>query len=258
MLTLLENIKRNELLFYFGCLAMLGGVICSILMALTSVQVAGVNAYLKPMKFFFSVALFAWTMAHYMQYLTEQKQVAIYSWMCVIGLAFELFAITLQASQGKLSHFNVSSAFDSALFSAMGIVISIVMLHTAYIGYLFFQQKEFVITMELVWAIRLGIIITVVFAFEGGMMGAQLRHTVGAPDGGAGLPVLNWSKHHGDLRVAHFLGIHALQIIPLFAALFAKNIQQVIFTSALYFVLVSLTLIQALRGKAFVSFRFLN
>lgn len=154
-------------------------------------------------------------MAHYMQYLTEQRQVAIYSWVCVIGLGFELFAITFP------------------FFSISGRLIT-----------LFFSSIR---------AIRLGIVITVVFAFEGGLMGAMLRHTVGATDGGAGLPLLNWSKQHGDLRVAHFLGIHALQILPLLAVMFAKSVQQVIIASALYFVFVSFTFIQALRGKPIIS-----
>jgi hypothetical protein len=100
--------------------------------------------------------------------------------------------------------------------------------------------------MTYIWGIRLGLIIFLIFSMEGGLMSSRLTHTVGAPDGSAGLPVVNWSKEYGDLRVAHFFGMHALQILPLFGFFVAKRPAGVFLFGTVYFIFVTALLLQAM------------
>ena len=145
-------------------------------------------------------------MAWLLYYLDAQRKVKIYSLVVVIVMSIELFIISFQAARGTISHFNISSSFNMILFNIMGVAIVILTFWTLYMGILFFRQKKFSISQSYLWGIRLGIIFFVIFSFEGGYMASNLSHSVGGPDGSPGLPILNWSRIYGDLRVAHFFG----------------------------------------------------
>ena len=241
--------KRNPLLYWFGLLNALGCVVCALLAQTTTQQVLGINAFIKPAKFFISIAIFAWTMGWLTGLLRQQTAAKRYSWVVVITLAIELIIITGQAARGTLSHFNIRSLADAALFQIMGVAITVLTVWTGYIGYLFWVRPPRNLPPAYLWGIRLGIGFFVLFAFEGFVMGARLAHTVGAPDGGPGLPVMNWSTRYGDLRVAHFLGMHALQLLPLFGYYVARRPVQVILFAGLYVGATTLVLLAALAGK---------
>ena len=251
--TLFFRLKNNQILFYFGIVMLLGGVITAILSLTTTITVLGINAYIKPMKFFISVWLFVWTMGYYTSWMVIKKRVKIYSWVCAIGLGFELLAITYQASLGKMSHFNNDTSFDAVLFALMGVVITTVIIWTAFIGGWFKDANVNELSAATRLSIRVAIFVTVIFAAEGGVMAALNAHSIGGPDGGPGLPLVNWSVRYGDLRVAHFLGLHALQVIPLCCFFFFKSKRGVVLFSSLYVAVTLFTLIQGSLGRPLVS-----
>ena len=249
MIDFIQQLKhRNETLFYFGLVCFVLSAIFLVLTKYSNTQVYNVNAWYKPFKFAFSTVLFSWAMVWYCYYLPNFN-VKMFSWSVIILLGFEIFYIALQASKGQLSHYNLSTPVYSVLFSMMALAASAVTLYTAYVGLLFFKNDFPDLPNYYLWAIRMSIIIFVIFSFEGFAMGSKLSHTVGALNDNSNWFIVGWSKTFGDLRVSHFIGMHALQVLPLVSYYVLKNTKLTIAISVLYGILAMLTLIQALQGR---------
>jgi hypothetical protein len=158
------------------------------------------------------------------------------------------------------------------IFAVMGLAIFTQTVATVAVAVALWRQTF--ADRALGWALRLGMTITIAGALSAGLMvgptPAQLEearathrlavagaHTLGGPDVGAGLPGTGWSVEHGDLRVGHFLGLHALQVLPLLALVLRRRsdmsrVWMVIAAGASYAVLFAILLWQALRGQPLV------
>ncbi len=253
MIDFIQQLKhRNDTLFYYGLLCLFLSIVFIILTKYSTTQVNNVSAWYKPFKFAFSTFLFAWAMAWYCYYLPNFN-ITIFNWSVVILLGFEIFYIALQASKGQLSHYNISTPIYSALYSLMALAATAVTLYTAYIGILFFKYDFPNLPNHYLWAIRFGIIIFVLFSFEGFAMGSRLNHSVGALNDNSNWFIVGWSKTVGDLRISHFIGMHALQVLPILSYYILKNTKLTLGLSVVYGLLALLTLIQALQGRPLIK-----
>lgn len=196
-------------------------------------------------------------MAWFCAYLSNFN-VNYFNWAVIILLGFEIVYISIQAARGQLSHFNLSTSFYASMYSLMAFAASAVTVYTAYVAWLFFKDSFPNLPDYYLWSIRLGLIIFIIFSFEGFVMGSALKHTIGGADGGPGLPLLNWSTKYGDPRVAHFVGMHALQVLPLLAFFVFKNTKLTIAAGVLYLLLAVFTLLQALQGKPLIAGKLLE
>lgn len=253
MITFFEEIKvRNEALFYFGLVNLIAACVMLLLAQFSQLKVYHVNAWYKPIKFALSIGIYSWSMAWYCHYLTSFN-IRYFNIAIIVLLGFELLYIIVQAARGQLSHYNISTPLYGSLYVLMALAASLVTIYTLYVGVLFFKSSFPSLPVYYLWSIRLGIFIFVIFSFEGFVMGSRMTHTIGGMDGGPGLPFLNWSYRYGDPRIAHFIGMHALQMLPLLSFYLLRNTKAVFILTFLYTLLAFLTLVQALNGKPLVK-----
>lgn len=216
--------RRNPFLYWTGVAHLALLALFLLFSLLDTTQILGINRWIKPMKFMTSIAIFVWTMGWVLEEAGGSPRARRWvSWLLGGTLFVETICIVSQAARGVRSHFNRDTTYDEAVFALMGIMIVVNTLAAAWALLLMFRARpQGAKNAAYVWGIRLGLVLFIIFASEGGLMVRQDAHAVGVPDGGPGLPFVNWSTEGGDLRAAHFLGMHALQALPLLGWLTAS------------------------------------
>lgn len=238
-------------------------------------MVDGAAAWLKPTKFAVSTAIYsatlAWVLTHLSDWPRLSRRVAM---ITSVVFAVEVGLIALQAARGTSSHFNTRTVLDGAIFSTMGIAIGVQTLAALATAVALWRQPFADAARG--YALRFAMTIAVVGASVGGLMtmptSAQIAaaratgqmprvgaHTVGAPDGGPGLPVTGWSRDRGDLRVPHFVGLHALQVLPFVVLVMGRRLsvaargRLALGAAASYAALCAILFAQAARGQSVAS-----
>jgi len=185
----------------------------------------------KPAKFEISVIVHFITLAVLASLLSPAKRSGV-GWKAmsyaVVGAGvFEVMYIFFQAARGRESHFNYSTAVESAMYSLMGLGALILVLGSFYLGYLLFREYLSTRNQPLLFASALGLtagsVLTLIVA----------AYMSSKPDNGITanaidalrVPVFGWYLNGQDLRIPHFFATHMMQLIPLYGYWLSKNNQ---------------------------------
>ena len=223
--------RRNPPLVALVLSMLVVAVVALLGLAVDPRVITGAPAWMKPLKFAVSITIYGATLLWMLTFIPDRPRlVAAISWGVFLGLGIEMVLIVMQVLRNTTSHFNQETPFDAAVFTAMGAVIAGMWLLNAIVAFLLARRRF--AEAPIVWGVRLGLVagllgMTVAFLMtqptpdqdaliaatgSSSIVGA---HAVGVADGGPGLPVVGWSTDGGDLRVAHFVGLHGLQVVPL-------------------------------------------
>lgn len=236
-------------------------IVCIPALMIDDRMLLGVNVWVKPLKFLISTGIYVFTFGYFTSlYPFSKSNKIILNNLVAWTLLVETAIIVGQGIRGVQSHYNINSLLDGLLFSAMGILIAVNVLVMVFY-FIETIRLKMNTSKSIQWSILLGWVILIIGSWVGGQMISQMSHNVGVADGGAGLPLVNWSTIAGDLRIAHFFGIHGMQIIPLFAFWISKkwkttNKNQIIAVTIFglsYALWLGYTFYQAKQGMALIN-----
>jgi hypothetical protein len=193
----------------------------------------GESVWLKPLKFGFAMGVYTLTLAWLLGKLTKGRRLGWWlGTVFAVAGVLDVGAVAYAAANGTFSHFNqntdpvartVQTVFSFGIFPLLltSLIIAILLL--------FQRVGDRTLTRALRAGLGLAVASMVVALWLSTSSGATPRtvtdanghqvpmigaHGIGDPDGN-GMPVTHWSTTGGDLRVPHFIGMHAIQVLLL-------------------------------------------
>jgi hypothetical protein len=259
---LAELERRQPQLASVARLFLLAAIPCLIAMIVDSRTVNDVSGWIKPTKFFVSLALYFATLAWYFGYLpqTAQRSYAgrFVIWAAIIAGTLEITWMVAAATNGVPAHFNREGVWATA-YSLAGVGAVTLMIAVLVQGVQLARDR----VVRIAPAFRLSLVIGAILScaatvFIAMTLASGDGHWIGgARSDAGGLPLLGWSRTGGDLRVAHFWALHAQQFIPLAGWLVVRTRMRwqrsaVLVFAAAYIGLMAFTFMQALQEQPFI------
>lgn len=200
-------------------LAFLG--ICLLWSGFDARMIDGTVVWAKPLKFSVSFAVLFATMALVEPYFSPSwRNGRMFAGIAVVmaaAMLLEMLYMILQAAQMQASHFNTSSLFTGVMYSLMGVGAVTLVIGVGLMGWAALRDKSASfgpgLRAGVAWGFILSFVLTMITA---GTMSNMAGHYIGTPAPGAAVfPLMGWSASVGDLRPAHFVSLHAMQLLPL-------------------------------------------
>jgi len=225
--------------------------------------VNGVNIWIKPIKFLGSLAVYYATLAWlHVQLPTRTREGRLGRALVLVPVligVLEMTWLVLTAAVGEPSHFNRSAPIYNISYALAGVGATTLVLALLTMGISIARDRASRLSPAMKLSVVLGCAVSFLATMiTAGYLSSGAGHWVGGvASDAAGLPLLGWSRSGGDLRVAHFFSMHALQAIPLMGFVIGRSgLRQprtaVWLATGAYTAFIAWTFFQALAGRPFL------
>ncbi len=219
--------------------------------------VQGAATWAKPLKFALSFVVLFGTLALVLpQFSPAWRQGRLFRVLALLMTAaviLEMGYMILQAAQGQASHFNTGTPFTALMYSLMGVGAVTLVACTGVFGWAALRDPDAgfgpATRQGVAWGFIGSCLLTLITA---GAMSSMAGHFIGSPGPGAAtIPLMGWSAAVGDLRPAHFVALHLMQILPLLGLWIDRrggSVRTIHIAAGLYALLTLALFAQALMG----------